>query len=108
MKQSNRKSSPLSLVTVSAGRAGTPEEDKVAELRESFDGWVTSVAPSLLQSTMNGNPSVAHRAQRSLTSLDHIRVNRATVRESTEHRHWPPDVVIKFMTAEVITRSQKH
>ena len=39
-----------------------------------------------------------------LSSVDQIRVDRATVRESHTHRHWPAEVVMKFLAAEVITR----
>jgi len=42
--------------------------------------------------------------RRSLSSRDVTRVNRATVRESSDHRHWPPEVVMTFLAAEVIKR----
>jgi hypothetical protein len=103
MKNSNRQFSALSLVP-SNGAEDLREEEKAAALSESFDGWLNSVAPTLLQSAWK-EPS-AYRARRSLTSTDVIRVNRATVRESLTHRHWPPDVVISFLQAEVITRKQ--
>ena len=32
-----------------------------------------------------------------------MRVNNATVREGKAHRVWPPDVLRKFQTAEIIT-----
>jgi hypothetical protein len=32
-----------------------------------------------------------------------MRVNNATVREGRTHRVWPPDVLRKFQTAEIIT-----
>ena len=34
---------------------------------------------------------------------DFMRVNHATVREGKSHRVWPPDILRKFQTAEVIT-----
>jgi hypothetical protein len=37
---------------------------------------------------------------------DFMRVNNATVREGRSHRVWPPDVLRKFQTAEVITDVQ--
>ena len=35
-----------------------------------------------------------------------MRVNNATVREGRTHRVWPPDVLRKFQTAEIITELQ--
>jgi hypothetical protein len=32
-----------------------------------------------------------------------MRVNNATVREGRSHRVWPPEVLRKFQTAEIIT-----
>ena len=37
------------------------------------------------------------------STLDFMRVNNATVREGRAHRVWPPDVLRKFQTAEIIT-----
>jgi hypothetical protein len=107
MKQPSRKISILSLVG-STGHNRTQPEDRTAALKESFDGWLDSVAPTLLQSTSNERPSLAKFFRRSLSSIEHIRVNRATVREGTVHRHWPPDVVLSFLAADVITRNKKY
>ncbi|HEV7798551.1 MAG TPA: hypothetical protein VGO73_10365 [Pyrinomonadaceae bacterium] len=106
MKQFNRKSSALALVRP-APIVEPHEEEKAAALRESFAGWLGSVAPTLLRSPAKHKPSVANGTRRSLTSTDIIRVNRATVRESTTHRHWPPEVVLSFLEADVITRTRK-
>lgn len=35
-----------------------------------------------------------------------MRVNNATVREGRTHRVWPPEVLRKFQTAEVVTELQ--
>jgi hypothetical protein len=35
-----------------------------------------------------------------------MRVNNATVREGRAHRVWPPEVLRKFQTAEIITDLQ--
>ena len=35
-----------------------------------------------------------------------MRVNNATVREGKSHRVWPPEVLRKFQTAEVVTELQ--
>ena len=40
------------------------------------------------------------------STLDFMRVNNATVREGRSHRVWPPDVLRKFQTAEIITDLQ--
>ena len=40
------------------------------------------------------------------STLDFMRVNNATVREGRAHRVWPPDVLRKFQTAEIITEPQ--
>ena len=40
------------------------------------------------------------------STLDFMRVNNATVREGRAHRVWPPDVLRKFHTAEIITELQ--
>jgi hypothetical protein len=37
------------------------------------------------------------------STLEFMRVNNATVREGRTHRVWPPDVLRKFQTAEIIT-----
>ena len=38
------------------------------------------------------------------STLEFMRVNNATVREGRAHRVWPPDVLRKFHTAEVVTK----
>lgn len=40
------------------------------------------------------------------STIDFMRVNNATVREGRTHRVWPPDVLRKFQTAEIITELQ--
>lgn len=40
------------------------------------------------------------------STLEFMRVNNATVREGRAHRVWPPDVLRKFQTAEIITELQ--
>ncbi|MGH9872898.1 MAG: hypothetical protein ACRD9S_10585, partial [Pyrinomonadaceae bacterium] len=78
-------------------------------LRESFDGWLNSVAPTLVQpSPCEEKPSIADRLKgRSLTLTEVVRVNFATVREGTDHPHWPPEVVLNFLAADVIKRKQR-
>ena len=40
------------------------------------------------------------------STLEFMRVNNSTVREGRTHRVWPPEVLRKFLTAEVITELQ--
>ena len=40
------------------------------------------------------------------STTDFMRVNNATVREGRSHRVWPPEVLRKFQTAEIITELQ--
>jgi hypothetical protein len=105
MKHSAQKSNTLSLVPTDPRPYDSGLESKSAALRESFDSWLNSVAPTLVQtSTAQAPRNVADRWRSSLTSRDITRVNRATVRESNDHRHWPPEVVMSFLAAEVIKR----
>ena len=97
MKQLARKQSPLSLVPT------VPEQNqpaKASSFNEFFDGWLTSVSPTPQP------PSQTVLGNLPLSTTDIVRVNRATVRESREHRHWPPEVVLTFMRADVIKRKK--
>jgi len=38
-----------------------------------------------------------------LTSVDVMRVNRATIREGESHCIWPPDILERFRSADVVT-----
>ena len=40
------------------------------------------------------------------STAEFMRVNNATVREGQAHRVWPPEVLRKFHTAEIITEPQ--
>ena len=40
------------------------------------------------------------------SAVEFMRVNNATVREGRSHRVWPPEVLRKFHTAEIITEPQ--
>lgn len=77
-------------------------------LNDFFNGWLDSVAPQLSRPKPS-DLRLRKPGYRKLmvSSTDMVRVNRATVRESTAHRHWPPEVVAQFLQAEVIrTKSQ--
>lgn len=37
------------------------------------------------------------------STAEFMRVNNATVREGRTHRVWPPEVLRKFQTAEIVT-----
>jgi hypothetical protein len=105
MKQAAQKSKTLSLVPVETRAYDADAQDRVSALRESFDGWLDAVAPKLLKSSSSEDrPSSADGWRKSLTFRDVTRVNHATVREGTDHSHWPPEVVLSFLAAEVIKR----
>jgi len=40
------------------------------------------------------------------STAEFMRVNNATVREGRTHRVWPPEVLRRFQTAEIITELQ--
>ena len=109
MKRYVQKSDSLSLVPRNTRAHDLGKEDNAAPSRDSFDGWLNSVAPALVQATHpEDDPNVSDRYRRRALSLDEVsRVNFATVREGTEHRHWPPEVVLSFLAAEVIKRKQR-
>ncbi|MEO7971367.1 MAG: hypothetical protein ABI698_08715 [bacterium] len=77
-------------------------------LNEFFSGWLDSVAPEL-SGAKPPKRRVLTAGYRKLlvSSTDMVRVNRATVREGTAHRHWPPEVVAQFLQAEVIRTKSK-
>ena len=106
MKQLARKSSLISLVPPAAEQQND-RPDTASSLNEFFDGWLSTVSSRLM--TQDGGkhrPSQMVFGKRPLTSTDLTRVNRATVRESTNHRHWPSHVVQAFMLADVIKRNR--
>jgi hypothetical protein len=105
MKQAARKIPQLSIVP-SQQKAG--RRDSADSLDEFFGGWLDSVAPDLSRETPPKTPRHASGFRKySISSTDIVRVNRATVRESTNHRHWPPEVVAQFLAAEVIRKNGK-
>lgn len=61
----------------------------------SFQTWLQEVAPDAPPQGM----------MRLITTQEMIDVSVATVRESTTHRHWPKDVVEKFLAAELVDAS---
>ena len=105
MSQAVRKTHQFSIVRPVSETADTTP-DSAASLNDFFGGWLDSVAPRLSkQQALPARPLPFQKLRISTTDI--VRVNRATVRESTAHRHWPPDVVAQFLTAEVITRKNK-
>jgi hypothetical protein len=105
MKHLTQKSRALSLVPYATEKADSrPNEDSVI-LTGSLDGWFDSVAQVFLgPKALTDEPPWAFYGRARLTSTDEIRVDRATIRESKTHRHWPREVVKKFLEAQVITR----
>lgn len=102
MKQFAQKSA-LSLVPYASDVDSRPEDNPVI-LTEPLDGWLNSVDQVLLDAKASTDePTMAFFGRLRLTSTDEIRVDRATIRESKTHRHWPREVLEKFLEAEVIT-----
>lgn len=105
MKQAARKTPQLSIVPSQQEAEG---RDSAESLNEFFSGWLDSVAPDLSRETAAKIPVRARRIPKyPVSSTDIVRVNRATVREGTAHRHWPPDVVAQFLAADVIRKRQQ-
>src|SRR6185436_810341 len=105
MNQAARKIRQFSIVRA-VSRQADPAPESTASLNDFFGGWLDSVAPRLSQQQRSPAKTLPFQSLR-ISTTDIVRVNRATVRESTDHRHWPPDVVAQFLTAEVITRKNK-
>jgi len=105
MSQALRKTNEYSVVRGVSQPESMPV-GSAASLEEFFGGWLDSVAPRISQQQAPATPRFRLR-KLPISTTDIVRVNRATVRESTAHRHWPPDVVAQFLTAEVITRKNK-
>jgi len=107
MKLLARKSDPGLFIPAAMEPARPSAALSASVLRESFDDWLDSVAPTLLESALAWEqPGKAYRGRQPLSHNDVIRVNRATIRESIEHRHWPPEVVLSFMAVDVIKRDR--
>jgi hypothetical protein len=74
-----------------------PAEENYEEARmafkQSFQGWITAV------------PKEADKPKIQPVSTEaFMQVELATLRESTNHRCWPTEVVAKFLAADVINR----
>jgi hypothetical protein len=108
MKQCVKTSENLLLVSADAHAHDSTTGEKAGALSDSFDSWLNSVAPTPVQlAHPQHQPNLRDPSRRrSLTLAEVTRVNFATVRESTEHRQWPPEVVISFLAADVIKRKQ--
>ena len=108
MKQLAQNSRRRSLVVSSTKTPGSASDTSRIALRESLAGWLNSSTPPLLHVlTWKGKTPLTLQGREALSSVDQIRVDRATVRESHTHRHWPAEVVMKFLAAEVITRQSR-
>jgi hypothetical protein len=104
MKQLAQNSRRRSLVVSATKPRDLALDKSEIGLRDSLAGWLNTATPPLLHVlTWKGKPLTLN-AQKALSSIDQVRVDRATVRESHTHRHWPAEVVMKFCAAEVITR----
>ena len=108
MKQLVQNSRRRSLVLSATKTRGSASDTSEIALRDSLAGWLNSATPPLLHVlTWKGKTPQTIYGPDALSSIDQIRVDQATVRESHTHRHWPAAVVMKFMAAEVITRQSR-
>ena len=106
MKQAARKTPQLSIVPPAYAPEGGGQ-DSADSLKDFFGGWLDSVVPALSkQQTLKAPQRHLGYRHRPISSAEIVRLNRATVRESTNHRHWPPDVVAQFLAAEVIRKEK--
>lgn len=106
MKQQAARKIPQLSIVPSQQKAG--KQNSADSLDEFFGGWLDSVAPDLTRERALRTPGHASGFRKySISSTDIVRVNRATVRESSNHRHWPPEVVAHFLAAEVIRKNGK-
>jgi hypothetical protein len=102
MKRSALKQSALALVP-SRSKPTRKSKESSSKVNDYFDGWMQSVGSSALQNkTSQSKREAPSQGNRPLTQSDLSRVMLATVRESSDHRHWPPGVFEKFLVAEVI------
>lgn len=60
-------------------------------VRSSFQVWLQEIKPCSLFQDKKRHLTIDERAQ----------VRLATIRESTTHRHWPKEVVERFLAVEV-------
>jgi len=72
---------------------------KVLALKNQTISVEIPIAKRRTLRSMLVNPRTSLRS-----SFEFMRVNSATVREGRSHRVWPPDVLRKFQTAEVVTK----
>jgi hypothetical protein len=97
----------IPLIKRQVNRPVSHAELNARALRDSFHGWLRLVSPQSAGRSYSSAPA-ATRLPR-LTVLAVTRVNQATVREGDSHRVWPPYILQKFQTAEVITdNGMKH
>lgn len=91
-------------------REATPVEEKrsddpdtgIRRISKAESGVVTRLT---LRRSQQAEP--LKRGRSILTIRELLNLTRATVRESETHRTWPPDVVLKFQAAEVVTRNSR-
>ncbi len=104
MKQFACNSHQLSILPPASERAAAQFEGSSRDIKQSFHGCdaVNQDLASSMREKRKTTIAVFNQSQRPLTSIDSIRVDRATVREGKTHRHWPREVVEKFLAAEVI------
>jgi len=89
-----QKQHHLSLIPATQLETAQSEFVATGTLRKSFNGWIDSIS-----STATFSVTLTPR----LTAMDVMRVNHATIREGESHRVWPPSIIEKFWSSDVIT-----
>ena len=108
MKRTALKTIPLALVP-SRAKSVKRSKEKASSAPDYFDGWLQSITPApITNNTGTSNQEGGRYKNQPLTQHELNRVSLSTIRESSDHRHWPPGVFEKFLVADVIRRSEQH
>ena len=72
------------------------------EAKDAFDGLSDMLKRSFLGWWYSRVQKTPRLYTKPLTTADFLEVNLVTVRESSSHRRWPPEIVKTFLAADVI------
>lgn len=95
-----KKRESLSLIPAPTAALEDIFDASAGTLDESFQGWLQKATLAECEPDAT-NTQV--KCIRPVTTQELLQVERATVRESYEHRLWPKGALAEFVAAEVIT-----
>jgi len=95
----------LRILPAARAKKNSDLELSPGSLRNSFRQWLGSMGSQASANPFVTSPRPLTRFPK-LTALEIMRVNHATIREGESHCIWPPAIVRKFHTAQVITEKQ--